>query len=121
MDAEIPSLATTMRQTWWNSYQDQEPQSAPILVKGPSVAERIRHRGPWDQQLTPALLAGPPSLPMPVEIARPESLDPIFSHIQLDGNVFPLPHETEAVQQNQLKLSSGLEKSCQSFRISYST
>lgn len=45
----------------------------------------IRQQGPWEPQKYPVSLQGPPSLPMPVEIASAASLEPFFTHLRRDG------------------------------------
>ena len=48
-------------------------------------AKRILEQGPWDPIASPWSLAGAPSLPMPVQIAEPELLEPFFRHLRLGG------------------------------------
>lgn len=47
---------------------------------------RILKQGPWNPTTDSLSLEGAPSLPMPVEIARPEVLAPFFQHLALGGN-----------------------------------
>ena len=47
---------------------------------------RIIKQGAWNPATDPLSLDGAPSLPMPVEIASPESLAPFFNHLALGGN-----------------------------------
>lgn len=49
-------------------------------------APRIMKQGAWDPVSDPLSLNGAPSLPMPVEIAEPDSLEPFFQHLALGGN-----------------------------------
>ena len=56
---------------------------------------RVTRQGPWDQERTPEMLAGSPSLPMPVEIAQPPTLAPFFHHLENGGNHTFLPGESE--------------------------
>lgn len=51
-----------------------------------SWAFRILKQGPWDPIIDPMSLNGAPSLPMPVDIAEPETLAPFFEHLALGGN-----------------------------------
>ncbi|KAJ4368472.1 hypothetical protein N0V83_006829 [Neocucurbitaria cava] len=52
-----------------------------------SWAPRIRKQGAWDPAQDPVSLKGAASLPMPVEIADPDTLAPFFQHLSLGGNV----------------------------------
>jgi hypothetical protein len=47
----------------------------------------IEQQGPWEPKKQPISLTGPPSLPMPVEIATAESLKPFFTHISTGGEI----------------------------------
>lgn len=47
---------------------------------------RIIKQGPWNPITDPISLTGAASLPMPVEIAKPETLAPFFNHLALGGN-----------------------------------
>ncbi|KAF2108020.1 hypothetical protein BDV96DRAFT_588101 [Lophiotrema nucula] len=51
--------------------------------------KRITKQGAWDPTTDPISLGGAPSLPMPVQIAEPETLTPFFEHLRLGGT-----HET---------------------------
>lgn len=51
----------------------------------PTILDRVRQQGPWDQIETTTLLRGASSLPMPVKIASPDSLQGCFDHLQMDG------------------------------------
>lgn len=48
--------------------------------------KRILKQGPWDSGADPVSLTGAPSLPMPVQIAEPQTLEPFFEHLRLGGN-----------------------------------
>ncbi|CAO2655066.1 Nn.00g117990.m01.CDS01 [Neocucurbitaria sp. VM-36] len=52
-----------------------------------SWAPRILKQGAWDPIADPISLEGAPSLPMPVEIANPQSLAPFFQHLSSGGNI----------------------------------
>lgn len=52
-----------------------------------SWVPRIVKQGAWNSLMDPVSLNGAPSLPMPVDIAEPESLAPFFQHLALGGNV----------------------------------
>ncbi|KAF2174518.1 RNI-like protein [Zopfia rhizophila CBS 207.26] len=47
--------------------------------------KRILKQGPWDETKDPVSLDGAPSLPMPVQIAEHEALEPFFEHLRLGG------------------------------------
>jgi Ran GTPase-activating protein (RanGAP) involved in mRNA processing and transport len=47
--------------------------------------KRILKQGPWDPLADPVSLGGAPSLPMPVTIAEPVTLEPFFDHLRLGG------------------------------------
>ncbi|OAL54643.1 RNI-like protein [Pyrenochaeta sp. DS3sAY3a] len=47
---------------------------------------RIMKQGPWNPITDPTSLTGAASLPMPVQIANPETLAPFFKHLALGGN-----------------------------------
>ncbi|KAF2473616.1 RNI-like protein [Lindgomyces ingoldianus] len=47
--------------------------------------EKILKQGPWDPIEDPVSLSGAPSLPMPVQIAERETLEPFFEHLRLGG------------------------------------
>lgn len=47
--------------------------------------KRILKQGPWDPLIDPVSLGGAPSLPMPVTIAEPLTLEPFFDHLRLGG------------------------------------
>jgi len=51
---------------------------------------RIIKQGAWNPSTDPISLHGAPSLPMPVEIAEPESLAPFFEHLALGGKALPI-------------------------------
>jgi len=51
---------------------------------------RIIKQGAWNPSTDAISLHGAPSLPMPVEIAEPESLAPFFEHLALGGNALPI-------------------------------
>ena len=61
---------------------------------------RIIKQGAWNPTTDPLSLDGAPSLPMPVEIATPESLAPFFQHLALGGDVTKesTTHGDEAVE-----------------------
>ena len=61
---------------------------------------RIIKQGAWNPTVDPVSQAGAPSLPMPVEIATPESLAPFFQHLALGGDVTKASttHGEEAVE-----------------------
>ncbi|KAF7131073.1 hypothetical protein CNMCM5793_004060 [Aspergillus hiratsukae] len=65
----------------------------------PRWSDRILAQGPWDQTVTPDMLKGASSLPMPVEISDPDSLAPFFNHLKHGGS-----YETasDATGQSQL-------------------
>ncbi|KAH7356069.1 hypothetical protein BKA66DRAFT_515692 [Pyrenochaeta sp. MPI-SDFR-AT-0127] len=65
-----------------------------------SWAPRIIKQGAWNPSTDPVSANGASSLPMPVEIADPESLAPFFQHIALGGNVAKTStvHGDEAVE-----------------------
>ncbi|KAH7116163.1 hypothetical protein B0J11DRAFT_539378 [Dendryphion nanum] len=46
---------------------------------------RIMNQGPWDPIHDPVSLNGAPSLPMPVQIAEPSTLEPFFEHLRRGG------------------------------------
>ena len=48
---------------------------------------RMLKQGPWGSKTDPVPLTGPPSLPMPVEVAKYETLLPFFTHIAQGGSV----------------------------------
>ncbi|KAF2645919.1 RNI-like protein [Massarina eburnea CBS 473.64] len=47
--------------------------------------KRILKQGAWDPVADPLSLDGVPSLPMPVKVAEPETLEPFFQHLALGG------------------------------------
>lgn len=49
----------------------------------------IQRQGLWQPMSQPISLDGPPSLPMPVEIASAESLKPFFTHLRNNGTADP--------------------------------
>ncbi|GFF99774.1 isoform 4 of protein NLRC3 [Aspergillus udagawae] len=52
----------------------------------PRWSDRILAQGTWDQTVTPDMLRGASSLPMPVEISDEDSLTPFFNHLKHDGS-----------------------------------
>ncbi|KAK6352423.1 hypothetical protein TWF730_009250 [Orbilia blumenaviensis] len=46
--------------------------------------QKIKAWGQWDQQITPSTVLQPASLPMPVQIAPYEELEPFFTHLMKD-------------------------------------
>ncbi|KAK6498840.1 hypothetical protein TWF481_011412 [Arthrobotrys musiformis] len=46
--------------------------------------QKIKAWGQWDQQITPSTVLQPVSLPMPVEVAPYEELEPFFTHLMKD-------------------------------------
>ncbi|KAF1993264.1 RNI-like protein [Amniculicola lignicola CBS 123094] len=47
--------------------------------------KRVLSQGPWNPVEDPVSLAGAPSLPMPVQIADHDTLEPFFEHLRLGG------------------------------------
>lgn len=76
------------------------------------TATRVRQMGPWNQQATSRQLAGPSSLPMPVEISEQTTLRPIFRDLESNGDVFPLRKEEAALARNEISLSQAQEAYC---------
>ncbi|EAW21039.1 uncharacterized protein NFIA_062000 [Aspergillus fischeri NRRL 181] len=60
----------------------------------PRWSDRILAQGPWDQTVTPDMLKGASSLPMPVEISDADSLTPFFNHLKHDGSYESASHAT---------------------------
>jgi hypothetical protein len=61
-----------------------------ILVKTKQREEHdwrlhIQQQGLWDPEKQSVSLTGPPSVPMPVDIASAESLEPFFTHLRNEG------------------------------------
>ncbi|KAF1948917.1 RNI-like protein [Byssothecium circinans] len=65
--------------------------------------KRIVKQGPWDPNSDPVSLNGAPSLPMPVKIAEPETLEPFFEHLALDGSVEKSSTERAAVEATEIE------------------
>ncbi|RHZ46501.1 uncharacterized protein CDV56_104329 [Aspergillus thermomutatus] len=63
----------------------EENNASPPEVR-PRWSDRILAQGPWDQKVTPDMLKGAPSLPMPVEISDAKSLAPFFNHLKHGGS-----------------------------------
>ena len=81
-------------------------EDPPVLPKQASLGDsndipkktwknRVLSQGPWDQVQTREMLAGAPSLPMPVEIATPKALAPFFKHLERNGDNNLLPELIE--------------------------
>ncbi|PNS18635.1 Ran GTPase-activating protein 1 [Sphaceloma murrayae] len=51
-------------------------------------SRRILEQGPWDETNDPISLAGPPALPMPVELSDLQTLTPFFEHLKQDLTVW---------------------------------
>ncbi|KAF4264747.1 hypothetical protein KXX13_001345 [Aspergillus fumigatus] len=63
----------------------EDENASPPDVR-PRWSDRILAQGPWDQTVTPDMLKGAPSLPMPVEISDAGSLTPFFNHLKHGGS-----------------------------------
>ncbi|RHZ48768.1 hypothetical protein CDV55_100251 [Aspergillus turcosus] len=66
--------------------QATEDEDAASPDVRPRWSDRILAQGPWDQTVTPDMLKGASSLPMPVEISDANSLAPFFSHLKHGGS-----------------------------------